>query len=122
MADKGLTISIGKILDDYSADMKELTFRCAKQAATETKRMLKETSPRRNGDYARSWSIKKGKDSYTVYNKIPSLTHLLEFGHITRNGTGRTFKATPAHPHIKDAEEFGTQRFIDLVQEEAGRL
>lgn len=122
MADKGLTISIGKILDDYSADMKELAFRCAKQAATETKRMLENTSPKRSGDYSRSWAVKKGKDSYIVYNKIPSLTHLLEKGHITRNGTGRTFEPTPAHPHIGPAEEFGAERFVELVQQEAGRL
>lgn len=122
MADEGLTISIGKILESYSEEMKELTFRCAKQAADETRRLLKATSPRMTGAYAGGWSVKKGKDSYTVYNKNPGLTHLLEKGHVTRNGTGRTYDPTPAHPHISDAEIFGTERFVELVTGEAGSL
>lgn len=123
MAEKGLTISVGKILESYSAEMKELTFSCAKKAALETKRMLINTSPKKTGDYSRGWAIKKGKDSYTIYNKTkPGLTQLLEFGHVTRNGTGRTYDPTPAHPHIKDAEKFGAERFTELVMEEAGRL
>lgn len=121
---EGIEITIGHILESYSADVKEATFRCAKQAADETRDLLRNgaATPRKSGDYARSWRVKKGKDSYTVYSSKPGLTHLLEFGHVTRNGTGRTYEDTPAHPHIEDAEKFGTERFTELVMEEVGSL
>lgn len=124
---RGIEIQIGHILDDYSAEMKELTFRCAKKAALETKRMLRDTSPKSpgGGTYANSWSIKKGRNSYTVHNKIPSLTHLLENSHVIKNQYGTYGRTSPKHGqyiHIKPAEDFGNERFIDLVMEEAGTL
>lgn len=121
---ENIEVAIGHILESYSADVKETTYRCAKEAANETRDRLRNGSetPRKSGEYARSWRVKKGKDSYTVHSSKPGLTHLLEFGHVTRNGTGRTYGNTPAHPHIKDAEKFGTERFTELVMEEVGSL
>lgn len=117
-----ISAQIGKIMEQYELEVKLIAQDAAKQAASETRRMIKNTAPKKTGEYARSWSVKKGKDSYTVYSRKPSLTHLLEFGHVTKNGTGRTFPRTPAHPHIKKAEEFGNDRFLELVEQEVSLL
>jgi len=52
-----------------------------------------------------------------VHNKTDyQLAHLLEKGHVTRNGTGRTYKPTPAYPHIKEVEEWVEKEFVDAIK------
>lgn len=124
------------ILQDYlenyreniDEDVKECTKITIKGALTE----LKNTSPvsdtdvilkggevHKKGDYAKGWAIKtptKGAYRYyqVVWNKTNyRLTHLLEFGHVKRNGTGWV----DAQPHIRDIEKTYGAKFIDLLQE-----
>ena len=41
-----------------------------------------------------------------IYNADqPGLTHLLENGHVSRNGTGRTFDPVKAYPHIAPVQK-----------------
>lgn len=53
------------------------------------------TSKKRKKKYARTWtsSMVTGRTSTqgTIYNTQPGLPHLLENGHVVRNGSGRTF-------------------------------
>ena len=91
---------LGEILEQYSDEIKkdlvETTDRIAKEAVNE----LKNSSPKKTGKYAKGWAIKKEKNARIIYNKdFGSLTHLLEYGHATRNG-GRTM----AFPHIQLVE------------------
>jgi len=58
--------------------------------------------------YKGSFKIKKidknGKTTRTIYNKkYYNLVHLLEFGHVISNGTGRTYGDTKARPHMRPA-------------------
>lgn len=50
------------------------------------------------------------------------LAHLLEKGHVIRNGTGRTFGSTRAFPHIKPVEEWAIQELPRKVEELIRRL
>ncbi len=94
-------------VEDIENDVKGETDKLAKEAVKE----LKQTSPRRKGKtrknpYWKGWTKRKNTKSkrryvVDIYNKTNyQLTHLLEFGHATRNG-GYT---TP-QPHIKKVEE-----------------
>ena len=64
------------------------------------------------GAYSKSWEaedIKTGRLSKkrVIHNKEHyRLTHLLEKGHVSRNGTGRTFGRVPAYPHIAPVNDY----------------
>jgi len=64
--------------------------------------------PKGNGEYRKGFKIKKssksGRTTRIIYNKnCPGLVHLLEFGHVIRNGTGRYFGETDPRPHMRPA-------------------
>ena len=120
--------AIMEYLEDYVEDIEEDVEDTVTEVAKEAKQELIQTSPRsgiaRKTKYYKGWAIKNGgrtrKKHYygkTIWNKTNyQLTHLLEFGHATRNG-GRT----QAQPHIRKVEEkYGTQ-FADLLEKKIRR-
>ena len=103
-------------------DVVEVTDEITKQAKQE----LVNTSPKgkgkRNTPYYRGWAIKLSKRRTGEYHKVIwnktnyQLTHLLEFGHTTRNG-GRT----RAIPHIRPIEEKYNVEFVDKLEKKIRR-
>lgn len=99
----------------------------ARKVVSEGRKKLIETSPRgsgsRKGHYADGWTvsaIKVGTDKFefVVHNKKkPGLTHLLENGHVLRQG-GRA----KAVVHIRPVEEWCNKEFERRVKERLDRL
>ncbi|WP_449451642.1 HK97 gp10 family phage protein [Streptococcus suis] len=104
---------LAKELAAYSKEIEEEVDEIAEDVAEETVQELKDNSPKRYGKYRRSWRKKKlSTGSYVVYNAVASLTHLLEKGHLLRNG-GRVAGIV----HIKPAEENAIEAFQQRIKE-----
>lgn len=112
---------IDKAIKDALEDYADTVFLdlddTVKKVAKDTVNNLKKTSPRRTGEYAKSWKKKmeKGRisSSAIVYNEDHyRLTHLLENGHAKVNG-GRT----KAIPHIYQAEQNAIDQFTKELEE-----
>ena len=108
-ADK-LHDDIMKILEEYSDEVDRASEECIKKVSQKGATALRRVSPKKSGTYAKGWTYKVERRrlyaAAVIYNKNrPGLAHLLEHGHVTRNGTGRTYPKTPAHVHIQPIED-----------------
>lgn len=69
-----------------------------------------------SGAYKRRWTFtvdsQRGKITVTVYNRQWSLTHLLENGHLNRDGTTRS----RAIPHISIANQHAEEKVDKLLE------
>lgn len=111
---------IMKALTEYEEDIEEDVETATDTITKEAVQELKNTSPRGKGSrekpYYKGWTRQKGKmnkGKYTIkiHNRTNyQLTHLLEFGHATRNG-GRT----KAIPHIRPIEEKYNEKYEKTI-------
>ncbi|HEL0756720.1 TPA: HK97 gp10 family phage protein [Streptococcus equi subsp. zooepidemicus] len=109
-----LANEIARALQEYSSEVEDEIDSIAEEVVTKAVQELKATSPKRFGKYAKNWRFKKNsKGSYVIHNADPTfrLTHLLENGHVLRNG-GRS----KAIPHIKPVEEKVKEQFEKKVK------
>ena len=113
----GQTVQIGKLadavmetLEEYADLAAEDVKQAVRDAGETVRREIRANAPKNTGEYAKSWAVKKTKETsssltLTVHSKNRyQLAHLLEFGHALRKG-GRT----RAFPHIAPAEERAAQ-------------
>lgn len=117
--------AVKQYLEIYVEDIGEQVEETANQIGNEAKNELKEESQKLfkgTGKYAKGWSVKKDRKNKSYYvvkiwNKTNyQLTHLLEFGHATRNG-----KRTKAFPHIRPVEEKYSKEFEKELEKKIRR-
>ena len=114
-----LAAEIAKGLAEYSQDVVEKVNISSEAVGKAAVKQLKQTSPKRHGKYAKSWTMKTEPevgqpDLRIIHAKAPHyrLTHLLEHGH-AKVGGGRV----EGKPHIRPAEEQVIKDFVQEVEE-----
>ena len=114
-----LAAEIAKGLAEYSQDVVEKVNVSSEKVGKAAVKRLKQTSPKRYGNYAKSWTMKTEKaigqpHTRIIHAKAPHyrLTHLLEYGH-AKVGGGRV----EGRPHIRPAEEEVIREFTREVEE-----
>ena len=114
-----LAAEIAKGLAEYSQDVVEKVNVSSEKIGKEAVKQLRQTSPKKTGKYAKSWTMTTEKaigqpDLRIIHAKAPHyrLTHLLEHGHAKRGG-GRV----EGKPHIRPAEEMVIKEFVAEVEE-----
>lgn len=114
---EGISAAITRTLNEYANAVGEDAVAVVAYEATEAVEQLKRQSPKRQkkvgkkAQYATGWRANVENDRIghakaVIYNASkPQLTHLLEHGHVTRNGTERQFPDTPAKEHIAPVQQ-----------------
>lgn len=103
----GLSDALADVLNDYSTDIREAVNTEIDKAAKSLKKSISADAPVLTGTQKKSWRVTKEKLAggdikaivhSTDYRKV----HLLENGHVTRNGITRT---KPIHYVSKNEQE-----------------
>ena len=114
---------LASTITDWLTQYNEEATKVAKEVVDEmTEQVMEETKSHISWNdkvYSKNFAIKKSFEDKrnkrnTWYVKPPyyRLTHLLEFGHATRNG-GRT----KAYPHVRYGQEILNEQFEKLMKE-----
>ena len=106
-----LTDNIANQLGIYARETKEKIDERSLIIAKKAIKMLEEKSPKKTGEYSKSWKIKQDKGKTIIFNKQGSLTHLLEHGHAKRGG-GRVREFV----HIKPVEDYVIKEVTDEIK------
>ena len=117
-----VAIQLAEVVDQYDVKLKRATNNAMDVVAKEAVSKLKSTSPRKSGEYARGWGIKRergtgGINTVTVKNRVYQLTHLLENGHIVRNEKG-TYGRAPGIKHIAPVEDWANTELPEEIERE----
>ena len=110
------------ILLGYSRDLQEEVNDIVKEVAKEGAKKLRARSPKKSGNYAKGWTVHTStkNDSRqfktttaTIHNKSkPTLTHLLENGHLKRDGS-----KVQGQPHIEPTAREVEEELLKKVEE-----
>lgn len=124
-----LTKAVMNYLENYKEDIDEDVVEVTNEVSKQATQELKTVSQNKFGNsgreepYYSGWTTKistRGNSKYhkVIWNKTNyQLTHLLEFGHLKRNGRGWV----DARPHIRDIEKKYNIEFVDLIEERIRR-
>lgn len=110
---------IQKIMEQYGDDIDRNISEAVKAVTKAGVKAIKAGSRaeyNRTGKYAKGWTSKvtegRLETEGVIYNKNPGLPHLLEHGHLNRNGK-RTF--VEGNKHIKPVETQVIEQFEEKV-------
>lgn len=106
---------VKKTLDEYGNEVSLTLAKITREVTKKGVQALKTESAetfgtvrKRDKKYAKTWTstYQTGFMSAQgiIYNTQSGLPHLLENGHVSRNGTGRTFGVVRGRPHISKVE------------------
>ncbi|MEE1246472.1 MAG: HK97 gp10 family phage protein [Acutalibacteraceae bacterium] len=113
---KSVAIQMKQILDEFDDKVNRVLNEAAVETADESADKLRNTSPRKSGEYAEGWTVKKeGDGNVIVHNTHYQLTHLLENGHVIRNKKG-TYGRTSGIKHIKPVETWANKEFQNKIE------
>ena len=127
-------------IDDLTKALQEIATRSSKEfvdkinkgiddISMETLQKVKEESPiydgkskkLKKGKYRNSWEIStiyhNGTYRKIIHNKKYQLVHLLELGHLLKDGTGRIYGEVPAYKHVEKAENLAEEKIDALLEE-----
>ena len=117
-------VSVGQLSDaimeglgEYAELEAEEVKTAVRKAGKMVKDQISQTAPETTGAYAKSWGVKKTKESsqsleVTVHSRNRyQIAHLLEHGHAKRGG-GRV----SAIPHIAPAEQAGEEQLLADIE------
>lgn len=118
-----LNDAISGILSEYAEDIDgnlgRIVEEMGKKGAQALKNQSRQQFPAGSGKYASGWKAQTDRGrmntTSTIYNEYPGLPHLLEYGHVSRNGTGRVYGSVPGREHIKTIADELVQTFEDEV-------
>lgn len=123
-----LDSTIEKILADYGEDAYKVLDKSVDRVAQEATDKLKAVQFKTGGEYSKSWVADKEPSGrfatkVIIHNEEHyRLTHLLEKGHVVRNGrsriTGESYGRTNAYPHIAPVEEWAKEELPREVERE----
>jgi hypothetical protein len=120
----GLTNEIARYLQQYTREVEDEIKVSQKEVSREAVKVLKKTGGFEDlsGDYRKGWKAKKVGNSYVIHNATDyQLTHLLEKGHVIKNGTGRSYGRTRAFEHIAPVEKRVIDEYIKRVEKAIAR-
>lgn len=118
-----LNDALSGILSEYAEDidgnLSQIVEEMGKKGAQALKKQSRQQFPKGSGAYASGWKaqVDRGRlnTTSTIYNEHPGLPHLLEYGHVTRNGTGRVYGSVPGREHIQTVADELVQTFENEV-------
>lgn len=113
---KSVAIQMKQILDEFDDKVNKVLDKAANETADDAADKLRNTSPRKSGEYAAGWTVKReGDGDVVVHNTHYQLTHLLENGHVIRNKKG-TYGRTSGKKHIKPVETWANKEFQNKIE------
>lgn len=116
-----LTVQLNRIINEYNEHVQDVADNAVKDISKEAVQRLRNSSPKKTGDYAQGWAVKhvRGRQlSVVVYNrKAPGLTHLLENGHRIVNAKGEWGRVNGIK-HIKPVEEWAYNELQVQIERE----
>lgn len=127
-----LNKAVEEILNQYGDEVYEVMGDSIEEVAEEATNRLKQSNSfapggTPTGAYAQDWINEKLQSKRLTVSRVVHnqehyrLTHLLEKGHVIRNGTGRTFGKTGSYPHIGPVNDWANQELPNLVKRKLER-